>query len=200
MRISDDRYSRDRLRLDLALRFIRHDARTQTIRRWTGLSEDRVRKLFRSYSDCPEAGPSPRPRGRSPRQSSFFTRTPRLRQEAALIASLCSLLGALPLRREPRGGGPQHGFAEGLALCEAYEAYRAFVPTAHISFEHMVCLFTALSRGDELRLATCAGCGALVITERMALKDARCLSCAEPAEKSAARTGDAKGCRNADNA
>ena len=32
MRVSDDRYSRDRLRYDLALRLIRHEARTYTIR------------------------------------------------------------------------------------------------------------------------------------------------------------------------
>ena len=51
MRISDDRYSRDRVRLDLALRFIRHEARTQTIRAWTGLTDDRIRKLYRSYFD-----------------------------------------------------------------------------------------------------------------------------------------------------
>jgi hypothetical protein len=29
MRISDERYSRERLCLDLALRFLRHEARTQ---------------------------------------------------------------------------------------------------------------------------------------------------------------------------
>jgi hypothetical protein len=45
MRISDNRYSRDRFRFDLALRFIRHEARTQTIRAWTGLSDDRIRKV-----------------------------------------------------------------------------------------------------------------------------------------------------------
>jgi hypothetical protein len=45
MRISDDRYSRDRLRLDLALRFIHHEARTHTIRAWTGLTDDRIRKV-----------------------------------------------------------------------------------------------------------------------------------------------------------
>ena len=45
MRISDDRYSRDRLRLDLALRFIHHEARTHTIRAWTGLTDDRIRKF-----------------------------------------------------------------------------------------------------------------------------------------------------------
>jgi hypothetical protein len=30
MRISDDRYSRERLCFDLALRFLRHEARTHT--------------------------------------------------------------------------------------------------------------------------------------------------------------------------
>ena len=45
MRISDDRYSRERARMELALRFLRHEARTQTIRAWTGLSDDRIRKV-----------------------------------------------------------------------------------------------------------------------------------------------------------
>mgnify|MGYP000532382387 CR=1 FL=1 len=49
MRVSDDRYSRDRQRIDLALRFIHHEARTRTIRIWTGLTDDRIRKLYRSY-------------------------------------------------------------------------------------------------------------------------------------------------------
>jgi hypothetical protein len=45
MRISDDRYSRDRQRFDLAVRFIQHEARTRTIRTWTGLTDDRIRKI-----------------------------------------------------------------------------------------------------------------------------------------------------------
>jgi hypothetical protein len=49
MRISEDRYDRDRQRLELALRLLTHEARTQTIRVWTGLSDDRIRKLYRSY-------------------------------------------------------------------------------------------------------------------------------------------------------
>ncbi len=186
MRISDDRYSRDRLRLDLALRFIQHEARTRTIRSWTGLTEDRIRKLYRSYFDRPGAAAVPRPRGRSPQQASFFTRSPRLNQEAALLASLCSLLGAFPPTRLPRAGlsHPGFRFAQGLALCEAYEAYRTLVSAAHISFEHLIYLFTALNRGDELRLANCAGCGALLVVERMALREPRCESCAACAEDS----------------
>lgn len=199
MRICDDRYSRDHARLDLALRFIRHEARTQTIRRWTGLTDDRIRKLYRSYLGAPGAGAVPRPRGRSPRQAAFFTHSPRLRQETALLASLCSLLGALPARRAerrlpaPAVAGPLSGaeprFAQGLALCEAYEAYRVLVPTARISFEHLICLHRALSRGDELKLAACTRCGALIVTERIALRDTRCFACCDTdsARDSAAR-------------
>jgi hypothetical protein len=49
MRISDDRYNRERSSLDLALKFLRHEARTQTIRAWTGLTDDRIRNLYRSH-------------------------------------------------------------------------------------------------------------------------------------------------------
>ena len=52
------------------------------------------------------------------------------------------------------------------------------VPAAHISFEHMVYLHDALGRGDELKLATCSGCGALLVTERVALIEPRCGYCA----------------------
>ena len=45
MRVSDDRYTRDRQKFDLAVRLIRHEARTFTIRQWTGLSDDRIRKV-----------------------------------------------------------------------------------------------------------------------------------------------------------
>jgi hypothetical protein len=69
-------------------------------------------------------------------------------------------------------------FAQGLALCEAYDAYRTLVPSARISFEHMVYLHSALSRGDELALASCRGCGALLVTERIALVEANCVHCA----------------------
>ena len=83
MRIYDDRYNRDRLRLDIALRFIQHEARTHTIRQWTGLTDDRIRKLYRSY-----LGTGSRPtrhRGNSPQQAAHFMRTRRLRGETACL-------------------------------------------------------------------------------------------------------------------
>ncbi len=152
-------------------------------------------KLFRSYFHRPGGAAFSRPRGRSPRQASFFLRNPRLEQEAAFVASLWTLLGALPLRRQPRSdqtGRPDstpRGFAEALALCEAYEAYRVLVPTAHISFEHMDYLHDALGRGDELKLASCSGCGALLVAERVALIEPRCVYCAGLASEYASDSG-----------
>ena len=76
MRITDDRYTRDRLRLDLALRLIGHEARTRTIRSWTGLTDDRIRKLYRSYVADAGRRDVRRHRGKSPRQNAFFMRNP----------------------------------------------------------------------------------------------------------------------------
>jgi len=44
MRISDDRYSRERLSLDLALRFLRHEADSDDTQ-MDRLTDDRIRKL-----------------------------------------------------------------------------------------------------------------------------------------------------------
>src|SRR5712692_5980349 len=96
MRISDDRYSRERLCLQLALRFLEHEARTQTIRAWTGLSDDRIRKIYRSYLSHVRRD-LPRHRGKSPHQVAYFTRSLRLQEETAVLASVLSLLGVVPV-------------------------------------------------------------------------------------------------------
>ena len=177
MRISDDRYSRDRLRHDLALRFIHHGARTQTIRAWTGLTDDRIRKLNNDFCvrDLPHAV---RPRGRSPRQALFFLRTARLQEEASVLASICALLGVLPPPGPPSDPRTLPGVLRGELLCKAFEGYRQLVPEAHISFEHLVFLVSALVDGEELALANCECCGALTVVARFAFKTNRCPHCA----------------------
>lgn len=177
MRISDDRYSRERLRMELALRFLGHEARTQTIRAWTGLSDDRIRKLYRSYMSqaCRQA---PRHRGKSPHQVAYFTRSQQLQLESAALASMLSLLGVVPARDGDAAAAALPGLTRGALLCAAFEAYCTVVPAAQISFEHAVFLASALTRGDQLRLGNCAGCGALLVTERFLLRDARCCLCA----------------------
>jgi hypothetical protein len=186
MRISDDRYSRERARMELALRFLRHEARTQTIRAWTGLSDDRIRKLFRSYVSQARRH-LPRHRGKSPHQVAYFTRSLRVQEETAVLASVLSLLGVVSSAAPPVAGAaarsagtPLPGVMRGELLCQAFEAFRLFLPAAQISFEHAVFLTSALDRGDQLRLGDCAGCGSLMVAERFPLRAARCARCAAP--------------------
>jgi hypothetical protein len=180
MRISDDRYSRDRLRLDLALRFIHHEARTHTIRAWTGLTDDRIRKLYRTYLYEAGGASVARHRGKSPRQAAFFTRSLRMRREAAVFASVSSLFGLITRDSitVDRAAPPAPTVARGALLCEAFETYRALVGEPQISFEHAVFLLGALHVGDELRVALCRDCAGVLVTDRLALRTPVCNDCA----------------------
>jgi hypothetical protein len=186
MRISDDRYNRERARMELALRFLGHEARTQTIRAWTGLSDDRIRKLYRSYMSQGDRD-LPRHRGKSPHQVAYFTRSLRAQQESSVLASVLALLGVLPpAALAAAAAAPARattvqalpGLGRGALLCQAYEVFRLLLPATQISFEHAVFLATALARGDQLRLGACHECGSLVVTEHFPLRDPRCHHCA----------------------
>jgi hypothetical protein len=177
MRITDDRYTRDRLRLDLALRLIRHEARTRTIRRWTGLADDRIRKLYRSY--VAESGQHDirRHRGKSPRQSAFFMRNASIRRERAGLAGLFCILGLL---RRDAGATPgaidQLRFGE--KFCEAYETFLGVYERPQITFEHACHLLRLLEKQNEICLGECEGCGSLLVVMPYAERPKDCEFCA----------------------
>ena len=178
MRVSDDRYMRDRQRLDLALRLIRHEARTFTIRQWTGLSDDRIRKLYRSYCQEGAAAAVTRHRGKSPRQAAFFFRNPEITFHAAQLASLFliyELVGSADRRLESRF---RVGSLEsGTLLCQAYEAYLELHTPVSISFEHAWFLLLALARRDEVGVARCEHCGGLRLRDLLARHKQTCGNC-----------------------
>jgi hypothetical protein len=178
MRVSDDRYTRDRERFDLALRFIRHEARTFTIRQWTGLSDDRIRKLYRSYVLTEEAAGVLRHRGKSPRQAAFFFRNPELSFQAAQLASLFVLYGLL---RATAQGMESHyrvgSLDSGALFCRVYEAYRELHSPAAISFEHASFLLLALARRDEIGVARCPACGGVRLRDLLAKQRSSCVNC-----------------------
>jgi len=177
MRVIDDRYTRDRERFDLAWRLIHHEARTLTIRAWTGLSDDRIRKLYRSYVAA--HGPRcVRHRGKSPRQIAFFFRTPNHQFHAAQLSSFYLLYGLLAgtfigIESHYRVGSLESG----ALLCEAYEAYLQLHAPAQISFEHAWFLLLALARGEELALARCEFCGGVLIRDLLARRRPPCANC-----------------------
>jgi hypothetical protein len=187
MRVSDDRYTRDRQKFDLAVRLIRHEARTYTIRQWTGLSDDRIRKLYRSYVSNSGTQSVTRHRGKSPRQAAFFFRNPEMHFHAAQLASMFLLYGLVA--RGDHGIEPRYrlGSLDSCALlCRAYEAYREMHSPASISFEHAWFLLLALARRDEVGVARCMNCGALRVRDLLARRKLTCGNC-ESATGSAAR-------------
>ena len=179
MRVSDDRYTRERERLDLALRFIRHEARTFTIRQWTGLSDDRIRKLYRSYVlESEHAATVHRHRGKSPRQPAFFFRNPEVGFQAAQLASLflvCGLLRGTALGLESRYR--LDSLDSGVLLCQAYEAYAELHSPAIISFEHAWFLLLALARHDEVGIARCTLCGGVRVRDLLGKRKLTCANC-----------------------
>jgi hypothetical protein len=186
MRVSDDRYTRDRQRLDLALRLIHHEARTYTIRQWTGLSDDRIRKLYRSYVMHHGKHAVLRHRGKSPRQAAFFFRNIELNFQAAQLASLFILYGLVA--GTDRGLEPRYhlgSLESGALLCRAYEAYLELHTPAGISFEHAWFLLLALARHDEVGMERCAACGGVRVRDLLAKHKLACSNCDGPLDCSA---------------
>ncbi len=178
MRLTDERYSRDRQRHDLALRFIQNEARTRTTRCWTGLTDDRIRKLYRSFVDA--RAPLRRHRGKSPQQPEYFLRSRPQQRETAALGALLLLFGVVPAGPLAAAARPLPGVARGERLCDAFEAYRRISPQAPISFEHAVFLATSLVAGSALRLQACRHCGALAVVDPLAVRAPTCLACDRP--------------------
>jgi hypothetical protein len=170
MRAGEARYQHEIESIDLALRFIRLEARTSTIRAFTGLSCDRIRKLSHQY-----AHPSYRHRGKSPHQAGYFIRSAKVRHQASFLAGvLCSCGLSID---EPSAGATFACLATGELLFDAYEYYRQVVSTPVISFEYAVFLAQCLLRGDQLRLVCCVDCNIPLLAEPFPEGPRRCDYC-----------------------
>ena len=134
MRTTDDRYRGEKSRFELAMRMIRHEARTGTIRLVTGLNDDRIRKLYTSYFKF-EAGKSvKRRRGKTPTQITPLIRTPeRTLESGAFVRSL--LANGLLLMDNPSGPPLRGNLDLGNRFCECYEIHRRVIPQPTLTFE-----------------------------------------------------------------
>jgi hypothetical protein len=78
----------------------------------------------------------------TPKEIEYFGRSFRVQQETAWLASLLSLLGVMPAEPSADENHALPSVARGELLCQAFESYRAIVPSSQISFEHAVFLAT----------------------------------------------------------
>jgi hypothetical protein len=179
MRTTDDRYAGEQAQFDLALRLIRHQARTHIITHCTGFSADRVRKLYTTYFKYRSQGRVCRHRGKSPMSVEVFLKNPGRQAESSLLAHVLAAwdlvriqpgLVAEPARRADR-------VAFGRRFCEAYEEFRRLHPEAVITFEQAWNLLAALTERQDLVLFDCADCGTLYVQDALALDRRRCPAC-----------------------
>ena len=179
MRLTDDRYASERSQFELALRMIRHEARTHTIKDCTGLSDDRIRKLYTTYFRDTGNGKVKRRRGKSPQQVGPFVK-PLLNQLEAttLIALFCaSLLLRIDSANRVHACWPRPDVEYGHRVCRAFETYLLLHPRPRLNFEWAWSLLQNISKNDELILATCAGCRTTYVQDAYALDHKTCPSC-----------------------
>ena len=179
MRLTDDRYAAERSQFELALRMIRHEARTRTIRECTGLSDDRIRKLYTTYFRNTGATSIRRRRGKSPRQVTRFVKNPRNQLQATtLVALYCSgLLLRIDDDAKVSACWPRPDVEFGHRLCRAYETYLLLHRDANLSFEWAWNLLHCISYNDELYLATCRDCHSRYVQDAYAIDRGSCPSC-----------------------
>jgi hypothetical protein len=176
MRATDDRYRGEQAKFELAVRMINLEARTGTIRYWTGLSDDRIRKLYASYFKF-GGPPVRRRRGRSPTQIGPLVRNTGRALESGVLANLLLANGLIDWERP---GYPQlkNNVDLGHKFCECFETYRLLVPRPLLSFEWSWNLLVSMRRGEELGIVRCGDCAICYITDLLSLPKSACPGCA----------------------
>ena len=178
MRVTDNRYAAELEKFDLAMRMIRHEARTGTIRAVTGFTEDRVRKLVASYCVRNGAGAVRRRRGKSPRRIQRFIGSAWAQAEATQLAVLFVYCGAARMQEGECLRARHSSRVEfGHRLCQAFETYLDLREQPGLSFEWAWSLYHAMVESGELYFAWCDACYSPYVQDRYALDYRRCPGC-----------------------
>ncbi len=189
MRLTDDRYSAERSQFELALRMIGHEARTRTIRECTGLSDDRIRKLYATYFRDSGNLSVKRRRGKSPRQVTRYVKNAENQlQSTTLVALFCAgLLVRIDSKDRVQACWPRPDVEFGHRLCRAYETYQLLHENARLSFEWVWNLLQCISYNDELYLAICRRCDSRYVQDSYALDRKICPACSMEAGSESGR-------------
>lgn len=178
MRLTDDRYTHERNQFELALRMIGHEARTRTIRSCTGLSDDRIRKLYTTYFR--DGGRHVRRRrGKSPQQIGRFVKSPEHQLQATTLVALFRVSLLLRLDRSGRvhATWPRPDVEFGHRLCRAFETYLLLHDTPLLSFEWTWNLFNSIAANDELAVSCCMACDSPYVRDACTIDSGQCPAC-----------------------
>jgi len=176
VRTTDDRYRGENARFDLAMRMIGHEARTGTIRYLTGLSDDRIRKLYTSYFKYDTTRPIKRRRGKTPTQITPLISTPARTLESGVFVNLLLANGLVSID-EPPGPTLRGNVALGNRFCECYEIHREVIPSPTLTFEWAWNLLNCVRRGDEIGMEHCVCCETIYLRDLLTLPPGNCPAC-----------------------
>ena len=184
MRLTDDRYAAERSQFELALRMIRDEARTGTIRECTGLSDDRIRKLYGTYFRNSGLTAVRRRRGKSPQQITRFVKNADHQLQSTTLVALYAtgLLLRIDAGNDVHPCWPRPDVEFGHRLCRAFETYLILHERPLLSFEWAWTLLHSIC-GEELVLGICAHCSARYVQDAYALDLKTCPCCEIEAER-----------------
>lgn len=171
--VTDDQIGRYFRRRQLGLRLLSHGARTQTVQEWSGLTRDQLVTLRRRWT----ISGHDRRRGPSPSSFEVFFRSARTRRHAALFASLCQIIGAVPRERGREAARKVPSLESGELLCEAYELFKEWAPEAKLEFEQIVLLAVGVVAKEAVELCHCSGCNTAALTDRLGPHRPTCSYC-----------------------
>lgn len=175
MRISENRYIRDLRRISLARRLIEWEVRTHLICDFTGLSDEAIRNLVRSYRG--EQGGAIRHRGPPFRRLTALLASPGMHGEASALAGIGQVMGVIPREPLPPGRTWPLTLDCGEKLCHVFGTYRQAVPRGSVSMNHFIVLAQGLAEGRDVELGCCRECGGALLQERMLHTPAACPAC-----------------------
>lgn len=175
----NERYTRERAQVDLALQMIEREARTNTIKRCTGLSDDRIRRLCTLYFSNRNGSAVRRRRGKSPHQVARFVKNAPHQLEAT---TLMHLLLAAGLIKESASGDLKPAWQApnvnvGQRFCKVFDLYRVIHPSPLFGFEWGWNLMLALGRNEDLAMTKCGRCQGDYLHDRYALDFHICPAC-----------------------
>jgi hypothetical protein len=159
--VTDDKLGGYFRRYQLALRMMTHGARSQTVCAWSGLTRDQLVTQRQRWGFDPDE----RRRGPAPTALHVFFKSMRHRSEAALFASMCRIVGAIPLGRGLAEMKRLPNLENGELLCEALEAFREWRPESELEFEHAVLLARGVVQGENVTLGHCSDCRAATLSD-----------------------------------
>ena len=182
--LSDDACNRDLRGLQLALRMIRHEARTQTISSWTLVSPKRVRSLSTRFRRQASNTDLSRHRGPPPTRLANLLKSPHLNLEFSAIAGLCQWAGVLPQEALSNAAKSLPGIERGEQLCYTLELFQVIVPYSRVTLDQLILLVTTLAERTEWQLGACHECSGALLIDLLGSKSTLCASCERERRKS----------------